>query len=80
MPLRFVSEQFGYKVGWVNHTVSIKSPLGEKELALVYAGDLAAAREIAINDMFAGDHNEHTPLKAGSVDPHFFQVQEGPKL
>ncbi|CAM3130695.1 stalk domain-containing protein [Paenibacillus sediminis] len=82
VPLRFVSEQYGYKVGWANHTVSIQSPLYEKERVALYAGNLAAARKIAMSAMFAGGHYEPTPLqtlhRTENYDTEFLSDRTGP--
>jgi hypothetical protein len=47
LPLRFLSEYFGYRVSWQGDTVSIDSPLSEKQ-QILYGSDLAAARKLAI--------------------------------
>lgn len=63
VPLRFVSEKYGYKVDWANHTVSIESPMSDKERADLYDGDLATARQIAIKAPWqTGAKYEHMPL------------------
>ncbi|QHW30933.1 copper amine oxidase N-terminal domain-containing protein [Paenibacillus rhizovicinus] len=64
VPLRFVSEQYGYNVAWDGHTVAIQSPLGEKVRTALYTGDLAAARKIAIDAVRSGNiHYEQSPMQ-----------------
>ncbi|MGV6938545.1 stalk domain-containing protein [Paenibacillus sp. CMM36] len=63
VPLRFVSEQYGYKVEWKNNTVAIESPLSDKQRDALYTGDLAASRNLVMEAMFSGTHYEHTPLR-----------------
>ncbi|WP_331852381.1 copper amine oxidase N-terminal domain-containing protein [Paenibacillus baekrokdamisoli] len=47
VPLRLVSEQFGYRVNWDGRTVSIGSPLSAAQQKTLYEGDLASARKLA---------------------------------
>ncbi|QHT59811.1 copper amine oxidase N-terminal domain-containing protein [Paenibacillus lycopersici] len=64
IPLRFVSEQFGYNVAWDGHTVAIRSPLSEKARTTLYGGDLAAARKLAIEAARQSNvQYEHPPLQ-----------------
>lgn len=65
VPLRFISQQLGYKVDYKNNTVSIKSPLSENYFAKLYSGDLSTSRQIAISiNAPYGDRNfEHPPLQ-----------------
>lgn len=49
VPLRFISQQLGYKVDYKNNTVTIKSPLSENYFAKLYSGDLSTSRQIAIS-------------------------------
>ncbi|MGM0885157.1 MAG: copper amine oxidase N-terminal domain-containing protein [Bacillota bacterium] len=69
VPLRFISQQLGYKVDYKNNTVSIQSPYAgrynENYLAQILSGDLGRSRSILKANMSAyGLRNyEHTPLK-----------------
>ncbi|MNV29107.1 hypothetical protein D3C71_1203200 [compost metagenome] len=62
VPLRFVSEQYGYRVTWRDNTVSIQSPLDSSGRAKLYKGDLSTSRQIAIGAVYGGTHYEHRPL------------------
>ncbi|RUT31725.1 copper amine oxidase N-terminal domain-containing protein [Paenibacillus zeisoli] len=63
VPLRLISEQYGYKVTWSDHTVSIQSPLTPSGRAKLYKGDLSTSRSIAMDTaLFSGAHYEHQPL------------------
>ncbi|MCQ6563546.1 copper amine oxidase N-terminal domain-containing protein [Paenibacillus mendelii] len=47
VPLRFISEQYGYRITWANNKVAIETPLGNAAQDVLYRGDLVKAREIA---------------------------------
>ncbi|NBD26878.1 copper amine oxidase N-terminal domain-containing protein [Paenibacillus glycinis] len=64
VPLRFVSERFGYRIEWTDGTVSIKSPMSDEERKALYAGDLATARKIALKTREGGARYEKAPLQA----------------
>jgi len=51
LPLRFVSQQLGYRVSWDKNTVSIQSPHTEQQRKTLYEGDLDSARSIASGAM-----------------------------
>lgn len=69
VPLRFISQQLGYKVSYQNNTVSIVSPYAgkynENYYAQILSGDLGRSRNILVGNIGAyGLRNyEHTPLK-----------------
>lgn len=65
VPLRFISQQLGYKVDYKNNTVTIKSPLSENYFAKLYSGDLSTSRQIAIsiNGPYGDRNFEHPPLQ-----------------
>lgn len=69
VPLRFISEQLGYKLDYKNNTISIQSPYAgrynENYLAQILSGDLSRSRSILAGNMSAyGLRNyEHPPLK-----------------
>ena len=48
VPLRFLSQFFGYQVRWDHRRVEIESSLSAGDRDVLYHGDLAAARQIAI--------------------------------
>ncbi|WP_433945209.1 copper amine oxidase N-terminal domain-containing protein [Paenibacillus sp. SN-8-1] len=63
VPLRLISEQYGYRVDWSNNTVSIQSPLTPSGRAKLYKGDLSTSRSIAMDTaLYNGAHYEHRPL------------------
>ncbi|MFC4775995.1 copper amine oxidase N-terminal domain-containing protein [Paenibacillus sp. GCM10023252] len=69
IPMRFISEQLGYKVDYRSHTVFIQSPYAgkynESYFAQILSGDLSRSRSILVANMGAyGLRNyEHPPLK-----------------
>jgi len=64
VPLRFISEQYGYKVDWNNNTVSIQSPLDQNQKEELYLGDLLTSRKFVMDAMFSGiGHYEYPPLQ-----------------
>lgn len=63
VPLRFISEFYGYQVGWKNNTVSIDSPLSAYQQAILYNGELAEARQFVMNMPSKVIHYVNTPIK-----------------
>ncbi|GGD60981.1 hypothetical protein GCM10010911_18550 [Paenibacillus nasutitermitis] len=63
--VRFASEHFGYRVDWADRTVSIKSPMSDRERANLYTGDLTTARKIVIHAKTSGGggHYEYPALE-----------------
>lgn len=49
VPLRFLAEQFGYRVSVEGRDVRIRAPLDASQLALLRDGDLAEARRLAMS-------------------------------
>lgn len=49
VPLRFLAEQFGYRVSVEGRDVRIRSPLDASQLVLLREGDLAEARRLAMS-------------------------------
>ncbi|MDG0814135.1 copper amine oxidase N-terminal domain-containing protein [Cohnella rhizosphaerae] len=49
VPLRFLAEQFGYRVSVEGRDVRIRAPLDASQLALLREGDLADARRLAMS-------------------------------
>ncbi|SFB08528.1 Copper amine oxidase N-terminal domain-containing protein [Cohnella sp. OV330] len=49
VPLRFLAEQFGYRVSVEGQDVRIRAPLDASQLALLRDGDLAEARRLAMS-------------------------------
>ncbi|WP_372662886.1 copper amine oxidase N-terminal domain-containing protein [Cohnella sp.] len=70
VPLRFVSEQYGYRVEWENNTVYIDSPFDADAHATLYEGDLQAARELIINKPLSEIHYSDKPLEGIEDDEH----------
>lgn len=62
VPLRFLSQFYGYNVEWKNNTVSIHSPLSARQQAVLYNGDLITSRKLAMSLSNTKMHYEHTPL------------------
>lgn len=62
VPLRFVSERFGYRIEWTRGTVSIESPMSGQERKALYAGDLATARKLALKARTDGARYDNAPL------------------
>ncbi|GIO14156.1 hypothetical protein J19TS2_37110 [Cohnella xylanilytica] len=60
VPLRFLSQTFGYRAEWSGDTVNIRSPLSESTQKILYHGALGEARKLA---MKMGVHYEHPALK-----------------
>ncbi|MDF2653269.1 MAG: copper amine oxidase protein [Paenibacillus sp.] len=69
VPLRFISEQLGYKVDYDNNTISILSPYAgrytENYFAQILSGDLERSRGILVGNMgaYGLSNYEHHPLK-----------------
>ena len=85
VPLRFLSEVYGYKVNWSNNTVSIHSPLDNEQRKTLYNGDLATARKFAMASYWNSQktHYEHTPLNTlheHEVYDTIFMFPEGEAL
>ncbi|MBB6672055.1 copper amine oxidase N-terminal domain-containing protein [Cohnella nanjingensis] len=62
VPLRFLSQTFGYPVDWSNGTVSIRSPLGAADQAVLYNGSLESARKLAMKLALGRLHSERPAL------------------
>ncbi|WP_334072507.1 copper amine oxidase N-terminal domain-containing protein [Paenibacillus sp. A14] len=54
VPLRFVSEAFGYPVDWDGTTAKVKSPLSAAEQEVLASGPLEKARQLVMAQMRAG--------------------------
>lgn len=83
VPLRFVSEQYGYRVSWSDNTVSIQSPLTPSGRAKLYKGDLSTSRLIAIDTAYSRAHYEHRPLATSHYHEEYsttFLFPEGEAL
>ncbi|KRE34904.1 copper amine oxidase N-terminal domain-containing protein [Paenibacillus sp. Soil522] len=63
VPLRFISEQYGYKVAWENDTVSIQSPLDQNQRAKLYSGDLSTSRQVAMKAAYVDRNYAYLPLQ-----------------
>ncbi|GLX70505.1 copper amine oxidase N-terminal domain-containing protein [Paenibacillus glycanilyticus] len=69
VPLRFISEQLGYKVYYKDHTVSIQSPYAgkynENYYAQILSGDLGRSRMILKASLgpYGLRNYEHTPIE-----------------
>lgn len=48
MPLRVLSQQFGYNVAWNKSAVVVSSPLSDANRAVLYKGDLQSARKLVM--------------------------------
>lgn len=68
VPLRFISEQYGYSVEWKNNTVYIDSPLDTEERTTLYEGDLDVARKLIINKPLQEIHYADKPLVGNDED------------
>jgi hypothetical protein len=85
VPLRFVSEQFGYQVAWKDRAVYINSPLPAEIQATLHEGTLEASRELLINKIIhqADIHYNEQPLNATYEGEHMtwtFLFPEGEAL
>jgi hypothetical protein len=63
IPLRFISQHFGYPVSWSNNTVFIHSPMSDKKRATLYTGGLADARKLLIYLSYTEMRYQNAPLK-----------------
>jgi hypothetical protein len=63
VPLRFLSQIYGYQVSWKNNTVYIDSPLSDSQQAILSEGNLVEARQFVMNMPSKLIHFENTPLK-----------------
>lgn len=64
VPLRFLSQQYGYIVDWNGKSITIKSPLSAKERLTLYDGSLKEARTLAMKMANSSNvHYENKPLK-----------------
>ncbi|OAB41421.1 copper amine oxidase N-terminal domain-containing protein [Paenibacillus glacialis] len=64
VPLRFLSQQYGYKVNWDGKSITIKSPLSAKERMTLYEGSLQEARTLVMRMVNSSNvHYENKPLK-----------------
>ncbi|AOZ94308.1 copper amine oxidase N-terminal domain-containing protein [Paenibacillus crassostreae] len=63
VPLRFLSEHYGYGIDWDSQSVTIKSPLSDKERKTLYEGTLQQSRELAMDLIdLSIVHYEQSPL------------------
>lgn len=62
VPLRFISEQYGYSVDWNNNNVYIASPLDEEASATLFEGNLQTARKLIIDKPLQTIHYLNEPL------------------
>ncbi|AZN38307.1 stalk domain-containing protein [Paenibacillus albus] len=62
IPLRLLSQTFGYKVAWKDGAVSISSPLDEAQRSTLYQGDLLHARKLVMSMMWKQVYFTHKPL------------------
>lgn len=79
VPLRFVSERYGYHVDWRNNAVYIDSPLDIVERSILYEGDLQAAREMIVRMPLGDIHYSEPPLKGNELDEHVSSTYLFPK-
>lgn len=69
VPLRFLSQQYGYNVDWNGKSVVIKSPLSTKERSTLYDGSLKEARTLAKKLMGTSNvHYMNKPLVVTNED------------
>ena len=73
VPLRFISEHFGYKVSWKDRAVFIESPLTAEDTEIVTKGSLESARQLMINLSQNGTHYLLKPLVT-KYDNHDFST------
>lgn len=82
VPLRFLSQEYGYRVAWNDNMVTIQSPLTPDQQTKLYEGDLAEAREMAMSNVWSA-HYEHTPLTTSHATERYgttFLFPEGEAL
>jgi len=64
VPLRFLSQQYGYIVDWNGKSITIKSPLSSKERMTLYEGSLKEARTLAKKMTYSSNvHYQNKPLE-----------------
>ncbi|MHA0856056.1 copper amine oxidase N-terminal domain-containing protein [Paenibacillus sp. CMAA1364] len=72
VPLRFISELYGYRIDWNGKAVSISSPLTDKERKTLYEGSLQQARKLAMEKANSTIvHYEHRPLEVKHIDEDY---------
>lgn len=62
VPLRFITENLGYKVNWKNGAVYIASPLTAETLEVITKGSLVSARELVIQMAYRNIHYKLQPI------------------
>lgn len=84
VPLRFLSQQYGYNVDWNGKSVFITSPLSTKERTTLYKGSLKEARTLAKDLMGTSNvHYMNKPLvvtKDGEYHSKTYIFPEGEAL
>lgn len=84
VPLRFLSELYGYRVDWNGKAVTISSPLSDKERKILYEGSLQQSRKLAMDKTYTSIvHYEHRPLEVTRADEDYsstFLFPEGEAL
>jgi hypothetical protein len=64
VPLRFLSELFGYRIDWNGKAVTINSPLSDKERKILYEGSLEQSRMLAMKKTYTSIvHYNQRPLE-----------------
>ncbi|MEC0091316.1 copper amine oxidase N-terminal domain-containing protein [Paenibacillus macquariensis] len=64
VPLRFLSQQYGYIVDWNGKSITIKSPLSNKERMTLYEGSLKDARTLVKKMTYSSNvHYQNKPLE-----------------
>ncbi len=72
VPLRFLSQQYGYIVDWDGKSITIKSPLSVKERMTLYEGSLKDARTLAKNMINSSNvHYQNKPLEVTNEGEYF---------
>ncbi|WP_438350222.1 stalk domain-containing protein [Paenibacillus sp. FA6] len=84
VPLRFLSELYGYRINWDGKAVTISSPLNDKERKILYEGSLQQARKLAMDKTYTSIvHYEQRPLEVTREDDDYsstFLFPEGEAL
>jgi hypothetical protein len=62
IPLRFISQYYGYQIGCKDNKVFIDSPLSAYQQAILYKGELTEARQFVMNMPSKLIHYANTPL------------------
>jgi hypothetical protein len=62
VPLRLLSEFYGYQISWQNNTVSVQSPLSSRQQTILNEGMLTEARKFVMNLPFKLVHYANPPL------------------